>query len=112
VADVFQRFKALGKKIIYVTNNCTKSRADYAKKFRQLGLPASEDVIFTAASVTAAYLKRLEFRDKSVYCVGAEGLRDELNDVGIRAIGIGVKNVLKNSYVAIEKKEDVSVSPG
>jgi ribonucleotide monophosphatase NagD (HAD superfamily) len=31
---------ALGKQLVFVTNNSTKSRADYKKKFDKLGIPA------------------------------------------------------------------------
>ena len=29
-----------GKQLVFVTNNSTKSRADYKKKFDKLGIPA------------------------------------------------------------------------
>jgi ribonucleotide monophosphatase NagD (HAD superfamily) len=29
-----------GKQLVFVTNNSTKSRADYKKKFEKLGIPA------------------------------------------------------------------------
>ncbi|KAK9095775.1 hypothetical protein Sjap_021272 [Stephania japonica] len=32
-----------GKKLVFVTNNSTKSRKQYAKKFQNLGLEVSED---------------------------------------------------------------------
>jgi ribonucleotide monophosphatase NagD (HAD superfamily) len=30
----------VGKQLVFVTNNSTKSRADYKKKFDKLGIPA------------------------------------------------------------------------
>lgn len=30
----------IGKQLVFVTNNSTKSRADYKKKFDKLGIPA------------------------------------------------------------------------
>ena len=32
----------LGKQLVFVTNNSTKSRADYKKKFDKMGITASE----------------------------------------------------------------------
>jgi ribonucleotide monophosphatase NagD (HAD superfamily) len=32
----------LGKQLVFVTNNSTKSRADYKKKFDSMGISASE----------------------------------------------------------------------
>ena len=34
--------RLLGKKLVFVTNNSTKSRADYKKKFDKLGIEAYE----------------------------------------------------------------------
>lgn len=31
---------SIGKQLVFVTNNSTKSRADYKKKFDKLGIPA------------------------------------------------------------------------
>lgn len=39
VVQVLSLLKRLGKTIIYVTNNSTKSRSSYAKKLEALGLP-------------------------------------------------------------------------
>jgi len=41
-AEVLELLRSLGKTVLYVTNNSMKSRADYLKKFRQLGLQATE----------------------------------------------------------------------
>jgi len=34
--------KSPGKQLVFVTNNSTKSRADYKKKFDKMGITASE----------------------------------------------------------------------
>lgn len=33
---------AVGKQLVFVTNNSTKSRSDYKKKFDKVGITASE----------------------------------------------------------------------
>lgn len=40
--------KMTGKQLVFVTNNSTKSRADYKKKFDKLGIPA--EVVNTTLS--------------------------------------------------------------
>ena len=35
--EIIHKFREMGKKVIYVTNNSTKSRKDYLKKFEDLG---------------------------------------------------------------------------
>ncbi|KXS20095.1 4-nitrophenylphosphatase [Gonapodya prolifera JEL478] len=85
---------AKGKRIIYVTNNSSKSRKTYVGKFKKLGFPAEPDNIFGSAYAAAYYLKNmLNFpADKKVYVVGMQGIVDELAEMGIQAVGAGDDN--------------------
>ncbi|KAG0263769.1 hypothetical protein BG011_008095 [Mortierella polycephala] len=78
-----------GKKLVFVTNNSTLSRANYVKKFEKLGIQASEKDIFSSAFATAVYLRNiLNFpSDKRVFVIGESGIVDELKDVGIESTG-------------------------
>ena len=40
--DMIQKFRDLGKKVIYVTNNSAKVRAEYVEKFKALGYHAEK----------------------------------------------------------------------
>ena len=48
--------RAQGKKILFLTNNASKSRATYAQKLAKLGFPVDPTHIVGAASVAAAFL--------------------------------------------------------
>jgi phosphoglycolate phosphatase len=50
-----------GKKLVFVTNNSRKSRRQYAKKFRALGLEVTEEEIFTSSFAAAMFLKLNNF---------------------------------------------------
>ncbi|KAG0325583.1 hypothetical protein BG004_003174, partial [Podila humilis] len=78
-----------GKRLVFVTNNSTLSRANYVKKFERLGIHASEKDIFSSAFATAVYLRNiLNFPDdKRVYVIGESGIVDELKHVGIETTG-------------------------
>ena len=41
--------RALGKKLVFVTNNSTKSRAGYLKKFTGLGLDVRAEEIYSSS---------------------------------------------------------------
>src|SRR5688500_17356868 len=41
----------------YVTNNCSKSRAEYAAHLQQMGIPSDESAICTSAHATIFYLQ-------------------------------------------------------
>ncbi|CCK70549.1 4-nitrophenylphosphatase KNAG_0E02900 [Huiozyma naganishii CBS 8797] len=82
--------KALGKKVYYVTNNSTKSRKDYTKKFASFGINVEEEQIFTSGSASALYvrdsLKLVPGKDK-VWVFGESGIGAELNKLGYEALG-------------------------
>ncbi|KAJ3386098.1 hypothetical protein HDU84_001801 [Entophlyctis sp. JEL0112] len=85
---------ATGKRILFVSNNSTKSRRQYLKKFIQLGIEASEDEIFGSAYAAAYYIKNsLNFpENKKVYVCGMEGIQEELDSEGIRHCGASDDN--------------------
>ena len=39
--NISRPYRLLGKQVVFVTNNSTKSRADYKKKLESMGVPAS-----------------------------------------------------------------------
>jgi len=85
-----QSLRALNKRLFFVTNNSTKSRIQYAKKFKEkLGLTVNKDDIFPVSYASVAYLKSIGFHKRSraernkVYVVGMRGILDELKEAGI-----------------------------
>jgi len=87
--EVLQVLRSQKKRILFVTNNATKSRRNYKKKFDGLGIEAHVDEVFGSAYAAAAYLSSvLNFpMDKKVYVIGMSGLEDELRSEGISFIG-------------------------
>jgi hypothetical protein len=65
-----------GKQLVFVTNNSTKSRAGYLKKFTGLGLDVKAEEIYSSSYAAAAYLESIQFpQDKKVYVVGEVGIQ-------------------------------------
>ena len=59
--------KTQGKKLVFVTNNSTKSRKGYLGKFTSLGLDVSAEEIYSSSYAAAAYLESINFpKDKKV----------------------------------------------
>lgn len=91
IPETLAKLRAAGKKMFFVTNNSTKSRAGYKKKFDGLGLtevPSEE--IFSSSFAAAAYLEQSKFPtdgSKKVYIIGEVGIGEELDLIGIPHIG-------------------------
>ncbi|XP_075214538.1 glycerol-3-phosphate phosphatase-like isoform X2 [Lycorma delicatula] len=89
-AEVMNRFKELGKKTFFVTNNSTKTRSEFVQKCNNLGFKASVDEIVSTAYLAALYLNNSNFdRNKKVYIIGSKGISQELDLVGIKHCGVG-----------------------
>ncbi|KAK6124548.1 hypothetical protein DH2020_041718 [Rehmannia glutinosa] len=76
VSDTLDTLRAMivfiicvGKKLVFVTNNSTKSRRQYAKKFHSLGISVSEDEIFSSSFAAAMYLKANDFPKEKKVCL-------------------------------------------
>merc|ERR1719353_750607 len=90
VPAVLDKLRDLGKKIFFVTNNSTKSRKGYLKKFTGLGLNVEAEEIFSSSFAAAAYLEQNPLApNKKVYIIGQEGIGEELDLLNIPWFGAG-----------------------
>ncbi|KAG0452119.1 hypothetical protein HPP92_025846 [Vanilla planifolia] len=88
VPEALQALRSMGKRLVFVTNNSTKSRKQYARKFGTLGLHVTEEEIFSSSFAAAMFLKLNGFsRDKKVYVIGEEGILEELELAGFTGLG-------------------------
>ncbi|RXK34830.1 4-nitrophenyl phosphatase [Tremella mesenterica] len=89
VKKVLEMLRKENKRLIFVTNNASKSRRQYKATFDKLGIPVSENEIFGSAYASAVFLRKvLNFaEDKKVYVIGQDGLEQELESVGIKHVG-------------------------
>lgn len=82
-AEAIERLRRGGKSVIFISNNSTKSRADYIAKFERLGIPVTDDDLVLSTYATAQYVAD-EQAGAKVYMVGAAGLRRELELAGLK----------------------------
>nr|XP_018677467.1 PREDICTED: phosphoglycolate phosphatase 2 isoform X3 [Musa acuminata subsp. malaccensis] len=102
VPHALQALRSLGKKLVFVTNNSTKSRKQYERKFTSLGLDVSEEEIFSSSFAAAMFLKLRNFpREKKVYVIGEEGILEELKQAGFSCLGgpVGAVVVGLDQYI-------------
>jgi len=94
VPETLAMLRDAGKRLFFVTNNSTKSRAGYLKKFTSLGLDVQPEEIFSSSFAAAAYLESVgfgkegnEYTGKKVYTIGEVGIDEELDLLNIPHIG-------------------------
>src|SRR3970040_1360933 len=71
----------LGKDYLFLTNNSSRHRRQYAEKITRLGLPVPDEKVFTSGEATALYLQQ-ERPSSSVYVVGTPALEEEFRQHG------------------------------
>lgn len=69
--------KQRGTRFLFLTNNSSKHRRQYAEKITRLGLPLSEELIFTSGEATAIYLARQK-PGARLFVAGTPALEEEL----------------------------------
>ena len=85
IGDMKNTLSALrraGKRLVYCTNNSSKTAEEYQKKLARLGIWSEEDLVYTSGIATAEYLKEF-YPGKRVYLVGTDALKGEFSDAGI-----------------------------
>ncbi|MDR0949310.1 MAG: haloacid dehalogenase, partial [Lachnospiraceae bacterium] len=83
----------IGGKSYFITNNSTKSPADYVEKFRaSFGLVATKQQFMTSGQVTLDFLKT-HFHDQTIFCVGTASYITQLRSQGIRVTQVPEESV-------------------
>ncbi|MDI9643678.1 MAG: HAD-IIA family hydrolase [Candidatus Verstraetearchaeota archaeon] len=74
-----------GKRILFLTNNSTKTPSEYVEKLRRMGLCVEEREVLTSSVATAIYMRDLGIG--GCFVVGEQGLISALEGGGFRILG-------------------------
>ncbi|MBQ8840106.1 MAG: HAD-IIA family hydrolase [Clostridia bacterium] len=79
--ELLSEIRACGGKYIFMTNNSSKSVADYIRKLESMGIEASYDDFLTSSQATGYYLRK-HHQGAVLYVCGTESLKRELASQG------------------------------
>ncbi|GFF31839.1 4-nitrophenylphosphatase [Aspergillus udagawae] len=88
--ETLEMLRSNGKQVVFVTNNSTKSRADYKKKLEKLGIPSTTEEIFSSSYSASIYISRilkLPENKRKVFVIGETGIEQELQTENVPFIG-------------------------
>jgi 4-nitrophenyl phosphatase len=74
--------KQRGYKILYVTNNASRTPKEYVEHFKKMGLQSDEREFYTSAMATSSYMLERYGSGRKVFVVGTESLKTELKSKG------------------------------
>jgi len=91
VAEALATLRREGKRLLFVTNNSSKSRRQCAAKFAGFGIDVDEAEVVTSSFAAAAYLLSSSSSSSlsrgGVLLLGERGLEEELSLAGIPFVG-------------------------
>ncbi|MBQ6997128.1 MAG: HAD-IIA family hydrolase [Oscillospiraceae bacterium] len=79
--ELLRTIRETGGRYMFMTNNSSKSVADYIKKLACLGIEAGDEDFMTSSQAMAYYLKK-HYPGKVLYVSGTRSLKDELMNEG------------------------------
>ena len=83
--EFLDKIRNQNKKYIFLTNNSSKDKIEYLNKLNKLKIPASEENIFTSGMAMGMYLNKY-YNDKTVYLVGTNALKRELEAYNVKLV--------------------------
>jgi len=84
--EFIELLQARGVPFVLLTNNSTRTRAQYAQKLAALEMRVPADSIVTSAQATAEYLAQTAPPGARVYVIGEDGIRDALTQRGFTLV--------------------------
>ena len=82
-----ERLRALGRSIVFMTNNSSRTPAQVADKLARVGVRAAAQEVVSSALVTAEVLRSRGIGD--AFVIGEDGVLEALADAGIEILGPG-----------------------
>jgi NagD protein len=81
--EALAALRAAGRRVVFLSNNPTKTREQYARKLSGMGIPATPDEIVNSSLAMVRWLLR-EAPGSRVFVVGEQPLKDDLTAAGFR----------------------------
>lgn len=81
--ELLSYIREIGGRAIYITNNSSKSTADYVKKFRRMGIEAFPEDFVTAGSYTLSYLTG-KHQEDLIFVMATASYLAELRKMGLQ----------------------------
>ena len=78
--------RELGIGYTFVTNNCSKSRAEYVAHLQEMGIEAPGDSVVTSSHATIHYLKTQLPQVRRLFVLGSPGGEDDLRLAGFDVV--------------------------
>ncbi|SER24431.1 Haloacid Dehalogenase Superfamily Class (subfamily) IIA [Gracilibacillus ureilyticus] len=83
VKETLSAIRSSGKKVLFITNSPTMTRKDGKERLEQFGIEVSMEEVITTPYLAAIYFAEIA-RDATVFIIGEQAIREELDNLSIR----------------------------
>lgn len=90
-----------GNNVWFFTNNAALSRKSYVEKLAKLDIPSTTNQIMTSAYATALHMEEIGAVGKTAYMIGGEGIKEELELIGMKVLADDEEPDAKIDYVVV-----------
>ncbi len=85
-ASFIQALQSAGTPFLFLTNNATKTPAEYVHRLGEMGIQVDENAIFTSALATSRYVKEHLPPPRRVLIIGGNGIRVAMQEAGYELV--------------------------
>lgn len=82
--ETVEYFRKLGKRVVFLTNNSTKSRKSILRRLCSIGIECNKEDVFSAGYISALHSKNEELQN--IYIYGSTDLIEEFQELGIDCV--------------------------
>ncbi len=75
-----------GAPFLFLTNNATRTPAEYVQRLAEMDIHVTEDAIFTSALATARYVEKNHPPPRRVIVIGGNGIRRAMQEAGYEVV--------------------------
>ncbi len=103
VPEAIARLRKSGIATLFLTNNATRTREDFAQRLHSFGIPASPTDVMTASYGLAKYISRKYRKGKTAYIIGEQGMVEEAKKAGIETLPASSASVPDFVIVSLDR---------
>ena len=86
VGSVLDKVRGTGARLLFLTNNSSRTPEDVAAHLERMGVHADPGEILTSAVATAVMLEREGAQGRTAFVIGERGIRNALQDIGVQVL--------------------------
>ncbi len=85
-ADAIARLRSSGRRVVFVTNNSSATRGEYAAKLTRLGIPSGPSDVISSASAAGSWCVATLGREARVLVCAGAGVHEALHAAGCEQV--------------------------